>query len=124
MNFGGPQGHGDRPGGPPRLTRREWAVAAGAAVLGGCGKTSAIEPSLVSIVRAPEYDGRIYQTVRGLLAEHQLQVRGRNVLLKPNLVEFEPQSAINTSVMDAAINSLRPLARCSMIRIYHFGNGF
>jgi uncharacterized protein (DUF362 family) len=100
----------------PHLTRREWAVAAGAAVLGGCGKTSAIEPSLVSIVRAPEYDGRIYQTVRGLLAEHQLQVRGRNVLLKPNLVEFEPQSAINTNplLVHAVYEGFRALGAASV----------
>jgi uncharacterized protein (DUF362 family) len=85
------------PGDRTFLTRREWAAAAGTAILGACGKPSAIEPPLVSIVRAPGYDGRIYQTVRDLLARQQLQVRGRSVLLKPNLVEFEPQSAINTN---------------------------
>jgi uncharacterized protein (DUF362 family) len=34
--------------------------------------------------------------VRRLIGGHQLNVRGRTVLLKPNLVEFEPESAINT----------------------------
>lgn len=34
--------------------------------------------------------------MRRILAEHRLNVRGRRVLLKPNLVEFEPASAINT----------------------------
>jgi len=83
-----------------RLTRREFAaVAAGAAAFTGCNRTQAIQPSTVSIVRAPEYDQRIYQTVRELLAAHRLGVRGRNVLLKPNLVEFEPESSINTHPM-------------------------
>ncbi len=53
-------------------------------------------PAPVSIVRAPAYDQRLYETVRRLLAEHRLNVRGRTVVLKPNLVEFEPQSTINT----------------------------
>lgn len=79
------------------FTRREWMAAAGAAALGGCGRVRPVERSEVSIVRAPEYDGRIYQTVREILAEHRLEVRGRNVLLKPNLVEFEAESAINTN---------------------------
>ncbi len=53
-------------------------------------------PSLVSITRAPEYDDRLYETVRRILETHRLDVRGRSVLLKPNLVEFEPGNAINT----------------------------
>jgi uncharacterized protein (DUF362 family) len=55
-----------------------------------------MEPSRVSIVRAPEYDQSIYATVRRMLEDHRLDVRGRAVLLKPNLVEFEPDSPINT----------------------------
>jgi uncharacterized protein (DUF362 family) len=50
----------------------------------------------VTIVRAPAYDQRLYDTVRRILQDQQLNVRGRSVLLKPNLVEFEPQSTINT----------------------------
>ena len=84
-------------GSRPQLTRREFVAAAGVTALAGCGKAPPIEPSLVSIVRAPEYGQGIYQTVRGLLASHRLDVRGRNVLLKPNLVEFEPHGAINTN---------------------------
>jgi uncharacterized protein (DUF362 family) len=84
--------------GLPHRTRREFLLAyAGAAALTGCGGVRPMDPSQVSIVRAPEYDGSIYQTVRDILAEHRLEVRGRNVVLKPNLVEFEPQSSINTS---------------------------
>jgi len=73
-------------------------------------------PSQVSIVRAPEYDGRLYETVRGLLAEHRLEVRGRNVLLKPNLVEFEPDGAINTNplLVHAVFEGFRALGAASV----------
>jgi uncharacterized protein (DUF362 family) len=99
------------------FTRREWVTAAaGAAVLGGCAKVRPMAPSMVSIVRAPEYDGRIYETVRGLLAEHQIEARGRHVLLKPNLVEFEPESAINTNplLVHAVLEGFRALGAASV----------
>src|SRR5271157_5182842 len=85
----------------PNLTRRQWiAGSAGAAFLSGC-KTNLppaapADPPRVSIVRAPAYDQSLYATMRGILAGHGLDVRGRTVVLKPNLVEFEPQSTINT----------------------------
>src|ERR1035441_1854594 len=80
------------------LTRREWlAGSAGTALLTGCGEERPIAPSIVSIVRAPVYDQRIYETVRRMVEEHRLEVRGRHIVLKPNLVEFEPESSINTN---------------------------
>jgi uncharacterized protein (DUF362 family) len=85
---------------PTKFTRREWlaasAGAAGAAVLTGCTKLERVVPSVVSVVRAPAYDQTIYDTVRRMVASHSLDVRGKRVLLKPNLVEFEPESSINT----------------------------
>jgi len=85
----------------PKFTRREWlaatlATSGGAAVLAGCGKSLPMAPSTVSIVRAPAYDPRIYETMRRILEDHRVDVRGRSVVLKPNLVEFEPGSSINT----------------------------
>src|ERR1035438_6973246 len=92
------------------LTRREWiAAAAGASLLAGCRShgpagvkgSTAVAPSpstppQVSIVRAPAYDQSLYDTMRRIVADHRLDVRGRTVVLKPNLVEFEPESSINT----------------------------
>jgi hypothetical protein len=50
------------------LTRREWlAGSAGTALLTGCGEERPIVPSIVSIVRAPVYDQRIYETVRRMV---------------------------------------------------------
>jgi uncharacterized protein (DUF362 family) len=71
-------------------------AAAASIGLTGCNQARRMAPSLVSIVRAPEYDQRIYATLRRLLEDQRLDVRGRTVLLKPNLVEFEPESSINT----------------------------
>jgi uncharacterized protein (DUF362 family) len=76
------------------------AATAGAALLAGCkprGPAAAqAEPSRVSIVRAPAYDQSLYDTMRRIVAVHRLDVRGRSVVLKPNLVEFEPENTINT----------------------------
>jgi hypothetical protein len=85
-----------------KFTRREVlaaaTAAAGAAVLAGCGQDDRrpMIPSRVTILRAPAYDQSLYAAMRRLLREQVGDVRGRNILLKPNLVEFEPQSSINT----------------------------
>ena len=100
-----------------KLTRREWlAVSTGALCLSGCGKDVPVVPSTVSIVRAAAYDQSIYETMRRLLAEHQVEVRGRRVLLKPNLVEFEPESSINTNplLVHAAFEAFRVMGASSV----------
>lgn len=101
-------------------TRREFlAASAGAALLGGCGtKHVSTPPSTVSIIRAPAYGQSVYDAVRRLFAEHRLQVRGRNVLVKPNLVEFEPHSSINTHplLVHAAFEALCAMG-ASTVRI-------
>jgi uncharacterized protein (DUF362 family) len=81
-----------------QLTRRELLTAiAGGAVLAGCGvEQRPIAPAPVSIVKASAYDHRVYDAMRRLLQQQLGDVRGRNILLKPNLVEFEPGSCINT----------------------------
>jgi uncharacterized protein (DUF362 family) len=98
-------------------TRREWlAAAAGTALLTGCEKPARVVPSAVSIVRAPEYDQRLYETVRRILEEHRLDVRGRSVAIKPNLVEFEPETSINTHplLVHAAYEAFRALGAASV----------
>src|ERR1035437_816228 len=91
------------------LTRRELlAATAGAAVLTACQVEKPLVPSRVSIARAA-YDQRVYDTMRRLLEEHRVDVKGRNVVLKPNLVEFEPESSINTNplLVHAALEAFR-----------------
>jgi uncharacterized protein (DUF362 family) len=102
---------------PTNFTRREWlAASAGAMVLSGCNPERPIVPSAVSITRAPAYDQTLYDTVRRILVEHQLDVRGRNVVIKPNLVEFEPSSSINTNplLVHAALEGFRAMGAASV----------
>lgn len=80
----------------PKVTRRE-AVLITTAGLTACSRAPVpVTPSRVSIVKAPAYDQSVYDVVRRLVGEYAGDVRGRNVVLKPNLVEFEPASSINT----------------------------
>jgi uncharacterized protein (DUF362 family) len=101
-----------------QFTRRAWlATAAGAAVAPGCASRQAAgAPSTVTIVRAPAYDQSIYETMRRMLASHGLRVRGRSVVLKPNLVEFEDGSSINTHplLVHAAYEAFREMGAYSV----------
>ncbi len=65
----------------------------------------------VSIARAAGYDQRLYDVIRRILAEHRVEVRGKRVVLKPNLVEFEHGSPINTNpvLVHAALEAFRAL---------------
>lgn len=79
------------------LTRRDFVGGSIAAVSSaGCSTRQPRQPSAVSIVRAPKYDQTLYATVRRMLADHKLNVRGKRVVLKPNLVEFDANTTINT----------------------------
>jgi uncharacterized protein (DUF362 family) len=94
------------------MTRRDWLAASAAALTtAGCAKPVHFTPSEATIVRAPAYDQRLYDIVRRLVASYRLEVRGRPVVLKPNLVEFEPESAINTHplLVHAACEAFRAL---------------
>jgi uncharacterized protein (DUF362 family) len=101
-----------------QLTRREWfAATAAAATLTGCADPVApVVPSAVSIVRASEYGQGLYDTVRRMIGEHKLDVRGRRVVVKPNLVEFEPHNVINTHplLVHAACEAFRALGAASV----------
>ena len=101
------------------MSRREWlALTAGAATvaMSGCSSDRPLTPSEVSIVKAPTYDQSIYGTVRQMLAMHRLDVRGKNIVLKPNLVEFEPESSINTNplVVHAAYEAFKEMGAASV----------
>jgi len=91
------------------LTRRQWMVGtAGTAALAGCTRPPApFAP--VSIYRAPAYADSLYDLVRRMIADHHLDVRGKRVVLKPNLVEFDPNAVINTHPMlvHAALEGFR-----------------
>ena len=98
------------------FTRREFLTAAGTAALAGCGRPAPVTKAVVSITRAPRYDQSLYGTVREILGQHSLDVRGRNVVIKPNLVEFEPTSTINTHpvLVHAVYEAFRALGAASV----------
>jgi uncharacterized protein (DUF362 family) len=95
------------------LRRRDWLIAsAGTLALGGCARRPqpGAEPR-VSITRAAAYTQDLYDSVRRILAEHRLEVRGKQVVIKPNLVEYDPQTVINTHprLVHAALEAFRSM---------------
>jgi uncharacterized protein (DUF362 family) len=99
------------------ITRRKLlAGSAAMAAATGCSRAPApgAEPR-VSILRSA-YGPGLGGDVRRLLAEHKLDVRGQRVLLKPNLVEFDPGAAINTHPVFvlAVLEAFRALGAASV----------
>jgi uncharacterized protein (DUF362 family) len=98
------------------MTRREMlALAAGSgAAAVSCGrraKPESAQLALVSITRAPSYGPELYGSMRRILNEHKINVKGKRVVLKPNLVEFDSSTCINTHpvVVHAALEAFRAL---------------
>jgi uncharacterized protein (DUF362 family) len=78
-------------------TRRH-AIAMAAGALTSCSKPGPrIKSAQVSIHPFGSYSQQLYDGIRRILALHKLDVTGKRVVLKPNLVEFEPESVINTN---------------------------
>jgi len=104
------------------LTRRQVIAAgiAGAAVT-ACSRQSSTQlrhfpAGNVSIVKAASYSMDVYDTVLRLVREHRPDVRGKRIVLKPNLVEFDSHTAINTHpiVVHAAYEAFRKLGAASV----------
>src|SRR5260370_33260477 len=98
-----------------KITRRQ-ALSSGiaGAALAGCSRVPvrrSFPVSNVSVVKAPAYSMEIYDTIFRMVSEHALNVRGKRVVLKPNLVEFDANTAINTHpmVVHAAFEAFRKL---------------
>ena len=91
------------------ISRRRWAAVSGAALaLAACGKRG--EPwAPVSIYKAADYSEGLFDLVRRLIDEHHIDARGKRVVLKPNLVEFDEHTAINThpKLVHAALEAFR-----------------
>jgi len=100
------------------MTRRQFALLSGAAAVGAYGsmKLQKLEKppklpdgppgkSAVAIVRARSYSDDLVSRMLEGIAQCGLEVRGKRVLLKPNLVEFDPATVINTNatVIAAAV---------------------
>lgn len=106
------------------ITRREFVGAGAGIAAAGLGYSFSRQFSApknpfpqnwpvshVSIVKAPAYGMNVYDTVFRVVSEHRLNIRGKKVVLKPNLVEFDANTAINTHpiVVHAAYEAFRKL---------------
>jgi uncharacterized protein (DUF362 family) len=91
------------------IKRRDFLPMAGAAVLAGyagyAGRQSRKArprnlsgPSGVAVVKASSYSDDLVSRILEGIRQCKLDVRGKSVLLKPNLVEFDPATCINTNV--------------------------
>lgn len=70
----------------------------------------------VSIVKASGYDVELYDSIRRILVEHRLSIAGKRIVLKPNLVEFNPHLPINTNpaFVLAALEAFRSLGAATV----------
>src|ERR1043166_1022533 len=101
------------------MNRREFlkrsAVAGLYPFYTGCGQSQHWERdayrrpamSRVAILAAPAYKDPLKEIVTWGLKLFALSIKGKTVVLKPNLVEFDPQGVINTNpaVIAAALES-------------------
>lgn len=67
--------------------------------------------SRVAILEARRYEVSLENIIRRGIDLFKLDVKGKRIVLKPNLVEFDPKGVINThpAVIEAAIGSFRSL---------------
>jgi uncharacterized protein (DUF362 family) len=97
------------------LTRRQaLKTIAAATALTGCARRYPV--SNVSIVKAASYSMDTYDTILRLIGEHNLNVKGKRIVLKPNLVEFDAHTAINTHplIVHATYEAFRKLGAASV----------
>jgi uncharacterized protein (DUF362 family) len=79
-----------------KLSRREVLAVSAAALLPGACSRAPQPPARVSISRAPGYTQDVYEIVRRIFLEHKLELAGKRVVVKPNLVEFDQSTCVNT----------------------------
>jgi uncharacterized protein (DUF362 family) len=87
--------------------------------VGGCGQSHRWRSeafrkeriSQVAVLEALRYDLALREIITKGVALCGLEVKGKTIVLKPNLVEFDPNGVINTNplVIEAAIDCFRTL---------------
>jgi len=111
------------------MDRRDFLKAAAAAslspLLSACEqevrwtKAAYIKPkhSQVAILAAENYGKSLRDTILRGIQMCRVEVRGKRILLKPNLVEFDPKGVINThpAVVEAAVDSFKTLGAREVI---------
>jgi uncharacterized protein (DUF362 family) len=109
------------------MKRRTFTRNAGLAAAGAAGLTVACWDTLkdldpraskarVAVLHPKTYGGPLSDWIRRGIAEFRLPVKGKSVLLKPNLVEYHATRRINTNplVVAAAVEAFRQLGASSV----------
>lgn len=111
------------------ITRREFikysAIGSLVPVAAGCERAVKWRPeafrkpeiSRVAILPAANYDAPLRQIITDGVRLCGLEVKGKRIVLKPNIVEFDPTGVINTdpAVVEAVIDSFRSLGALQVI---------
>ena len=79
------------------MNRRYFFFGGLSTVAVSCNKVVRETSATVSIIKAASYSVELASLIKNILLEHHIEVSGKNVLLKPNLVEFSPEAPINTN---------------------------
>jgi uncharacterized protein (DUF362 family) len=108
-----------------KIRRRDFFPLAGAGLLAGYAGWEGVRsrrlapggPSPVVVLKATSYSDDLAQRMLRGIRECGLDVRDQKVLLKPNLVEFDPNTCINTdvSVVAAAYEVFKTLGAAEVI---------
>ncbi len=110
-----------------RLTRRDFLISSAALAAGTTVTAPFLLPkyhldqrpkrSRVAILHAQQYSQKLDQILAAGLRLFPINVRGKTVVLKPNLVDYIPGNAINTHplLVLAAAESFRRLGAKSVV---------
>jgi uncharacterized protein (DUF362 family) len=108
-----------------KLKRRDFFPLAGAGMMAGYAAWETRKPrpqpstrsSPVMVVKAASYSEDLAGRMLDGIRQCGLDVRGKRVLLKPNLVEFDPATCINTevSVVAAALEVFQTLGAAEVL---------
>ncbi len=108
-----------------KISRRDFSPLAGAGLMAGYAgwqglrsrRNAPVGPSPVAVIKATSYSEDLAQRILRGVRECGLDVRGLNVLLKPNLVEFDPNTSVNTdvSVVAAAYEVFKSLGAAEVL---------
>lgn len=108
-----------------KITRRDFIPLAGVGLLAGYAgiQGARAKPrriagkSPVAVVKAASYADDLETRMLQGIRECGLDVRGKRVLLKPNLVEFDPATCINTNVamIAAALDVFKGLGAAEVL---------
>ncbi len=99
------------------MRRREMLALSTAALFSNACSRAPLPPSRVSITRVPGYSHDLYDVVRRIFQEHSLKLTGKRVVVKPNLVEFDKSTCVNSHplVVHAVYEAARSMGAAEVI---------